>query len=219
MNSELKHYLEDLGLSEYESRAYLALLTLCSATMKELAEKSNVPYQKIYEVSKSLENKGLLKIIEGKPKRVKIIDPSISLKMYRDKIVSRLNEAISKIISYWNEKRKGDGDRSVHVKGKKTIIRLVKDLAEKSSKMKIVYDSPPDWLIKIIRQFKGELILVTAEKLDLPSIRVNNVKSRFIIFDESLLVTFNGEDEAIVDSCKGCIIQANEHFELLTNRL
>ena len=38
MSSELKQYLEELGLSEYESRVYLALLSLCSGTMRELAE-------------------------------------------------------------------------------------------------------------------------------------------------------------------------------------
>ncbi|MEJ2774729.1 helix-turn-helix domain-containing protein [Sulfolobaceae archaeon RB850M] len=216
MSSELKQYLEELGLSEYESRVYLALLSLCSGTMRELAEKSNVPYQKVYEVSKSLENKGLVRIIEGKPKRVKIIDPSISLKVYRDKILSELDEAINKIVSYWSRQRKGDRDRSIHVKGKRTIIRLLKDLAEKSSEMKVVYDDPPDWLIKIMRGFNGKLTLVTCKEIDLPNVLIRNVKSRFVIFDDSLLVTFNSEDEAIVDSCKGCVIQADEHFELLT---
>jgi len=216
MSSELKQYLEELGLSEYESRVYLVLLSLCSGTMKELDEESNVPYQKIYDVSKSLENKGLVRIIEGKPKRVKIIDPSISLKVYRDKILSKLDEAIIKVVSYWNKERRGDGDRSIHVKGKRAIIRLLKDLAEKSSKMKVVYDDPPDWLIGIMKQFKGELILVTSKEIDLPNVLIRSVKSRFIIFYDSLLVTFNGEDEAIVDSCKGCVIQADEHFELLT---
>jgi hypothetical protein len=132
--------------------------------------------------------------------------------VYRDKILSELDQAINKIVSYWSRQRKGDRDRSIHVKGKRTIIRLLKDLAEKSSKMKVVYDYPP--VIKIMRGFNGKLTLVTCKEIDLPNVLIRNVKPRFVIFDDSLL--FNSEDEAIVDSCKGCVIQADEHFELLT---
>jgi len=65
-----------------------------------------------------------------------------------------------------------------------------------------------------MRGFNGKLTLVTCKEIDLPNVLIRNVKSRFVIFDDSLL--FNSEDEAIVDSCKGCVIQADEHFELLT---
>lgn len=220
MNSELKPYLEEFGLSEYEIRAYLSLLELCSATMRELSEKSGVPYQKIYEVTKSLESKRLLKIIEGKPKRVKIIDPSISLPLYRDKIFTNLDKAINKIIEFWSKRRNGNFDRSIHVKGKKSVMRLVKDLVEKSNKIKVVYAYPPDWLIKLLRQFNGELVLITSdEKIDIPKFKVDNINSKFMLFDDYLLVTFNGDDEVILDSCKGCVIQANEHFELLYTKI
>jgi hypothetical protein len=64
-----------------------------------------------------------------------------------------------------------------------------------------------------MRGFNGKL---TCKEIDLPNVLIRNVKSRFVIFDDSLLVTFNSEDEAIVDSCRGCVIQADEHFELLT---
>ncbi|ACP37491.1 transcriptional regulator, TrmB [Sulfolobus islandicus Y.N.15.51] len=219
MDSELEINLRKLGFSVYEAKVYLTLLNLCNSTMKELSEKAQIPYQKVYEVVKSLEDKGLVRVIEGRPKKVKLIDPSMSLKVYRDKIVSELDYAIGNIISFWNEKRKGEADRSLHIKGKKTVIRMIRELTEKSNKMKVVWDNLPEWLIKTLKKYKGSLTLITSSNnLNLNGdIRyVKDMKSKFIIFDDSVLVTFNNEYEIVVDSCRGCVLQAEEHFELLT---
>ncbi|WP_338602217.1 hypothetical protein V6M85_01755 [Sulfolobus tengchongensis] len=123
---------------------------------------------------------------------------------------------------HWGEKRKEEVDRNLHVKGKRTIIRLIKEFSEKSTKMRVVYDIIPEWLIKILKQHKGKLIVVTTTRgLDISGeVKfVDNIRSKFIVFDDSLVVTFNnGDEEAVIDSCKGCVIQAEEHFELLTSK-
>jgi len=77
----------------------------------------------------------------------------------------------------------------------------------------------PEWLIKTLKKYKGSLTLITSSNnLNLNGdIRyVKDMKSKFIIFDDSVLVTFNNEYEIVVDSCRGCVLQAEEHFELLT---
>ncbi|BFH73020.1 helix-turn-helix domain-containing protein [Sulfurisphaera javensis] len=218
MESELEGKLRRLGFSFYEAKAYSSLLVLCSATMKEISEKSGIPYQKVYEIITSLEAKGLVRVIEGKPKRVKLIDPSISLKVYRDKIVNELDEIINYVISLHEKSKISEVDRSIHVKGRRTVIKLVKQFAERSKKMKVVYDKIPEWLMKILKQYNGDLFVITSKNIDLPGKKVDNITSRFIIFDDSLLVTFNGDDEIVIDSCKGCVIQAKEHFDLLTSK-
>ncbi|QGA54154.1 TrmB family transcriptional regulator [Sulfolobus sp. E5-1-F] len=219
MDSELENNLRKLGFSVYESKVYLTLLNLCNSTMKELSENAKIPYQKVYEVVRSLEDKGLVKVIEGRPKKVKLIDPSISLKVYRDKVVSELDYIIRNIISLWNEKRKREADRSLHIKGKKTVMRVIRELAEKSGKMKVVWDILPEWLVTILKNYRGNLTLITSSNnlsLNAEIKYVRNVKSKFIIFDDSVLVTFDDQDEIVVNSCKGCVLQAEEHFDLLT---
>ena len=52
--------LEMVGLSAYESKVYLSLLTLQLATAKEIIEESSVPSGRVYEVLRSLEGKGLI---------------------------------------------------------------------------------------------------------------------------------------------------------------
>jgi len=58
-----------MGLTEYETRIYLALLEIGATTARRLSEHANVPYSKIYEVLNSLEEKGWVQAQTGRPRR------------------------------------------------------------------------------------------------------------------------------------------------------
>jgi len=73
-------YLKKLGLSEYESKAYIALVKLKNAKAKEISDESKVPQSKIYEVLASLEKKNMVTTIPSKPKKFAVIDPGIAIK-------------------------------------------------------------------------------------------------------------------------------------------
>ena len=53
--------LRDLGLSEYEERAYRSLLETGPTTAKELSRTSDVPMGRIYDVLNSLETHSLVR--------------------------------------------------------------------------------------------------------------------------------------------------------------
>lgn len=61
--------LRQMGLTEYETRIYLALLEIGATTARRLSEHANVPYSKIYEVLNSLEEKGWVQAQTGRPRR------------------------------------------------------------------------------------------------------------------------------------------------------
>jgi len=69
ISEEAKKVLRELGLTEYETRAYLALLERGVLTASQVSEYSNVPYSKIYETLGSLEKKGWIKTEQGRPGR------------------------------------------------------------------------------------------------------------------------------------------------------
>jgi len=68
--------LQRIGLTEYESKAYLALLSTHLNTATKVAEKSGVPRTKIYMVLESLANKGWVRIYSGVPLLFKAANPS-----------------------------------------------------------------------------------------------------------------------------------------------
>ena len=59
VNTEAQGLLIDLGLTEYEARAYVALMQCQPATAYELSRISGIPSSKIYETVSRLEEKGL----------------------------------------------------------------------------------------------------------------------------------------------------------------
>jgi len=74
-NGELQQKLRRLGLSEYEARAYLALLGEHIATAARISAKSGVPRTKIYSVLEELSGKGWVKLFSGVPILFKATEP------------------------------------------------------------------------------------------------------------------------------------------------
>jgi sugar-specific transcriptional regulator TrmB len=72
--------LRDLGLSEYETRAYRALLQSAPTTAKKLSRASEVPMGRIYDVLNSLEQHDLVRSqAASRPKRYVAVEPSTAL--------------------------------------------------------------------------------------------------------------------------------------------
>jgi sugar-specific transcriptional regulator TrmB len=67
--------LQRVGLTEYEAKAYLALLNTHLSTATQASEKSGVPRTKIYSVLESLRNKGWVRVYSGVPLLFKAVEP------------------------------------------------------------------------------------------------------------------------------------------------
>jgi sugar-specific transcriptional regulator TrmB len=61
--------LKEFGLSDYASRAYLALLQLGEGDARQVSNASRVPAAKIHATLRQLEQKGLVDVLPGTPKR------------------------------------------------------------------------------------------------------------------------------------------------------
>ncbi|HVM45322.1 MAG TPA: helix-turn-helix domain-containing protein [Candidatus Thermoplasmatota archaeon] len=64
--------LQEHGLTEYEARAYLALLELENSEASPIADLARVPRTKIYQALDGLEGKKLLAVIPDRPKRYQV---------------------------------------------------------------------------------------------------------------------------------------------------
>ncbi len=71
MNSAVSA-LTQLGLSDYEARAYTALLAQHPLTAYEIAKNSGIPSSKIYEVIRKLENRRTVQSIHGERSKLYI---------------------------------------------------------------------------------------------------------------------------------------------------
>jgi sugar-specific transcriptional regulator TrmB len=67
--------LQRVGLTEYEAKAYLALLNTHLSTATQVSEKSGVPRTKIYSVLEALRNKGWVRVYSDVPLLFKTVQP------------------------------------------------------------------------------------------------------------------------------------------------
>jgi sugar-specific transcriptional regulator TrmB len=62
-------HLQKLGFTDYEARAYLALLRHNPATRYQLGQNAAIPESKIYEIVRRLQDKGIIAGVHGDPPR------------------------------------------------------------------------------------------------------------------------------------------------------
>lgn len=93
--------LKGIGLTLYESEAYVALTSLISATAAEIAEKSGIPRSKIYDVLKGLVEKNFIEVEDGRPQIYHIKSPVEVLNREKERIDGEIDDAISRLTNIY----------------------------------------------------------------------------------------------------------------------
>ena len=96
MDEHLINSLKKLGLTEYEAKAYVAIVELGEAEAHEVARKSGVPRTRIYDVLSKLETSGLIqRIKEPRPAVYSAISPERTLEPLKNQLIDELSKAIN----------------------------------------------------------------------------------------------------------------------------
>jgi len=91
VSEEAKKVLREVGLTDYETRAYLILLERGVMAASEVSEHGGVPYSKVYETLNSLERKGWIEAERGRPSRYFPKAPSEALDAARLRLEDMVN--------------------------------------------------------------------------------------------------------------------------------
>jgi sugar-specific transcriptional regulator TrmB len=91
VSEDAKKILREVGLREYETRAYLILLERGVMIASEVSEHGGIPYSKVYETLNSLERKGWIEVERGRPSRYFPKAPSESLEAARLRLEDMVN--------------------------------------------------------------------------------------------------------------------------------
>ncbi len=77
---EIQERLKMLGLNAYETRAYIALLSLGTADANEISARTRIPRGRIYDALNSLVENNLAELQESRPKKFQAVTPKIALR-------------------------------------------------------------------------------------------------------------------------------------------
>jgi sugar-specific transcriptional regulator TrmB len=91
VSEDAKKVLHEVGLTEYETRAYLILLERGVMTASEVSEHGGIPYSKVYETLNSSERKGWVEVERGRPSRYFPKSPSEALEAERLRLEDTVN--------------------------------------------------------------------------------------------------------------------------------
>ena len=72
--------LKVLGMSTYEARAYLSLLSMGIADAGVVSSKAEIPTGRIYDVLNSLAERNLIEVQNSRPKQFKAVEPRVAVK-------------------------------------------------------------------------------------------------------------------------------------------
>ncbi len=78
--------LKEFGLTDYETRAFIALINHGTSSAKELSDRTKIPYSRIYDVLVNLESSGWVKVISGRPMKYKAERPASVAKLAKKQI-------------------------------------------------------------------------------------------------------------------------------------
>ena len=89
--------LKGLGLTMYEAQAYVTLTSLISSNATEIAEKSEIPRSKIYDVLKGLVKKNFIDVEGGRPLTYTVKSLVEVLSREKDRINDEIDDAITRL--------------------------------------------------------------------------------------------------------------------------
>jgi len=122
---EIKEFKE-VGLTEYEAKAYLSLVKLGKSSSVEISKESGVSYGKIYQVLGNLEQKHLVKIVPEKTKKFVATDPENIIKLIEKK-ENTFKKLKSKVKDLRKIYEKNPEEVIKIIRGKKNFYKIVKN--------------------------------------------------------------------------------------------
>lgn len=154
--------LQQLGLTDGESRVYIALLKLGSSTVGPIAKESKAAYSKIYEVLNRLAEKGLVShIVKDKTRYYQALEPARLIEYLDTKEKElqenkkQLKDLLPQLNSLSNSKTKQTAEIFTGKKGLLTAYDLFIKKARPKSTLRFFYVHNPEYDDIIMNIFYG----------------------------------------------------------------
>jgi len=217
--------LQQIGLTEYEGKAYTALLNTHLSTATNVSEKSGVPRTRIHQVLEQLQQKGWIHIISGVPLLFKAVEPASVFEKVKEDYAELLESAkttLKKEVNNMKEKfvvKKFD----ISLEGLKTEIQKAKTVEINNATtnfIKKINNAFQENAVVRILLFPGEnkpnepqnAEFKQAEVAIVCIVRNKEVPSMSIILDENRTFTVFQDpidknyivDEMLYDECAQC---------------
>lgn len=241
ITQDARRVLRELGLTDYETRAYLALIEEGVLTASQVSDSSGVPYSKVYETLTSLERKGWIETEQGRPGRYYPKAPSEALataKLQLDERVKTWEKTILGELQPFYEKREIREKPDIWIlRGEFSTIAKLKEVLD-NTKNELMIAAPTlersfaDAVIPILKRLQSNNVKIflmisrqaielnVGELKDLAEVRVRDqMFGGGVIADGKEAVLLLGEKPTLViwSNHIGLVQFAKDYFQHLWN--
>ncbi|MFC6823984.1 TrmB family transcriptional regulator [Halopelagius fulvigenes] len=125
--------LEQLGLTEYEARCFVALTRLPHATAKEVGQVADIPRSRVYGTMDRLRQRGLVEVQEGEPRTFQSVSIDTAVRVLRKEYESNfetVERTLRRMEPIYKEAQQAVWALSTHEQVTERVIDLV-DNAER----------------------------------------------------------------------------------------
>jgi len=177
MGEEKLRVLRGLGLTEYEAKTYIALISVRSAAPREVAALAGIPYPSAYDALEALVKKGWVEAASGRPRRYRARAPDL---VQKDSItaVERVFTELKKI--YESSMERVEKPEIIYtIVGKAGVLKKIRETLSRAKKEAIIVLPHHEEFASYLDQIFTALIkkgvkvkLVTESKVPLKNIEV-----------------------------------------------
>ena len=219
--------LEEFGLSSYEARAYVTLITKGTISASELAYYAEIPRTKTYPVLLKLEKKKLAMISKSKPIMCTAIAPEDAFdEIIHEQIdkVNAMNSLVTNLkkVSEHTKKLKGSEEkRYFHLNANNVLEQLRQMIDGSKTSINIMIDplglnllsECKEQIIGVLRRDLDVKIILTPSQVgsesfrripDGAKIRIADINQNCFIFDNTELLIIDNENG------KGALLSSTE---------
>jgi sugar-specific transcriptional regulator TrmB len=168
----MEQKLKELGLTQYETEAYIGLLKNGSLTANELVKKTNIPHGKVYFALHDLVKKNFINITNIKPQIFSPIKPELAINKFIEEKTQNLSTLKQDILSHIKNIKKPSETASEKVqvlsgiKTRKAIVEHFITNVKKELRIMVTYESYPAELMRELYKVakKGIKVNILATK-------------------------------------------------------
>jgi sugar-specific transcriptional regulator TrmB len=182
ISGKVERSLRSIGLTEYESLAYLTLVKCGELTAGKLSKLTSIPYSKVYSILDNLERKGWIEIKRGRPRLYYPKSPVEALMAEQLKVENKFEQIkeimVEELLPLYENREVKEKPEIWIIRGSKNIASNLRDILTKVKRELMV--ALPDLQIEIppivfpylelLRDKKVNILILTSKDL------INNLK-------------------------------------------